>query len=344
MHVRRVSYKEKLLSTLLKDNIQTITPKIGAKISYPQIENALNINSEKAIELLNELWEEGYLLRTFHSIVYSCPYDGTTHLRPKLVCPECKSEDIERVELVEHLGQGHVDIEKKFLKDGKYVCPVCNKTLKTIGVDYRKPGNAYHCLSCNALNPEPLRLWACILSGHTFTPEEAGSTRVYSYNLNPDKVEELQQRREPEVDVFQKIEQYVMEESPSTPLDTIQQVAKIFRVRNYDVRVRYITEESLGKRHAIDIYASKKPDVVIIIGFILDPEKARETIDNFLSVVNDIETTRAILVAVPTLDQPVIDYARENKLSVVDGVDIYEAIEKLEMLMDIEEIIVHKEQ
>ena len=338
MQSRRASLGKKLLSTMLKENIEEIRPKIGVKITYPEAENILKINSEKAAELLNELWEEGYLIRTYHSTVYSCPFDGTTQIRPKIVCRECKSDNVERVELIEHLGKGHVDIESRFLKDGKYVCPVCNKTLNTIGVDYRKPGKAYHCLSCNALNPEPIVKWVCTTSGHTFTLEEATSTRVHSYSLNPDKVEELEGKGDLEIDVFQKIEQYVMEEN-SVPSEIIQQVAKIFRVRNYDVKTNYKVKGTSGKLHSVEIFAIKNRETVICIGFIQDPDTARETIDKFQSVVSDIETTRAILIAAQTLDQSILDYARENKLSVVDGADIYEAIEKLEMLMDIEEII-----
>ena len=129
-----------------------------------------------------------------------------------------------------------------------------------------------------------------------------------------------------------------MEEN-SVPSETIQQVTKIFRVRNYDVKTNYKVKGTSGKLHSVEIFATKNRETVICIGFIQDPDTARETIDKFQSVVSDIETTRAILIAAQTLDQSILDYARENKLSVVDGADIYEAIEKLEMLMDIEEII-----
>jgi hypothetical protein len=333
----------KLLFSLLKGEIETITPRTSGNVSYPQVESLLKLNRENTLELLGALWEEGYLLRVFNSTIYSCPNDGSTSLRPKVVCPKCRSEDIDRVELVEHLGQGHIDIERRFLKDGKYVCPVCNKTLKTIGVDYRKPGPAYHCLSCNTVHSEPLILWACIQSGHVFTIEDASSTKIYSYSLNPDRVEELQQIEDaptPE-DVYEKIENYSMNEN-GVSMEFTQQVADVFRIRSYNVNIGHTLKGTSGKKHVLDIYATKPDRTTIIIGFLTDTGNTLEYIEKLSSTATDIKATRVVLIAVPTIDYSATEYARGKGLSVIDGSDAYEATEKLELLMDIEELVAHR--
>ena len=335
-------YSKKLLSSLLEGDIETIIPRIGANVSHPQVEFLLKLNRERTIELLENLWEEGYLTRAFHSNIYACPHDGTTSLRPKVVCPKCRSEDLDRVELMEHLGQGHIDIERKFLKNGKYVCPVCNKTLKTIGVDYRKHGSAYYCLSCSTLHSEPLKLWECN-SGHAFTLEEATSTKIYSYSLNPDKVEELQQMVEkpPPEDVFQTIEHYVMEED-GAPMELTRQIAEIYRLRGYDVKTIHTLEGVSGKKHTFDIYATKPGGVAIVVGFLIDLENATEYITKLSSATTDAKATHVILIAVPTLNYSMINYARVKGASVIDGVDMIEVAEKLELLLDIDELVAHK--
>jgi len=334
------TYSRKLLSSLLRGDVETITPKMGVNISYPQIEALMKLNRERTIELLETLWEEGYLTRSFHSTIYSCPHDGTISLRLKIVCPKCRSEDIDRVELMEHLGQGHIDIERRFRKNGKYVCPVCNKTLKTIGVDYRKLGYAYHCLSCNTLHSEPLKLLACIQSGHVFTLEEAIAKKIYSYSLNPDRINELQliEEKSPPEDVFKRIENFILEED-SPPIELIQYIAEIYRLRSYDVKTHQVLEGASGKKHRVDIYATKPSGSTIIVGFLRNTEKATDYINNLSIVAEDIKTSRVLLIAIPTIDLSIIAYARTKGLSVIDGVDVLDVAEKLELKLDIEELV-----
>ena len=337
------THSEKLLAALMRGEIESITPKIGSHISYPQVEALLKVNTEKAIQILEELWEEGYLHKTFHSTVYSCPICGTSSIRPKVVCPKCRSEDIERVELVEHLGQGHIDIEERFLKDGEYVCPVCNKPLKLIGVDYRKPGHAYLCANCKAISPEPLTLWTCNPSGHVFSLEEARSTKVYSYSLNHDRIEELSKNGEVFFpgDVYQKIEQYLSVES-STPIEYIQEVSEVFQKRGYKVENHKTIEDPAGGKGVVAVYAKKPPDSVTVVNFLTGTEDPTGVIDRFANLRRSIRATRGILIVPHQLDQELIDYAKRKRITVIDGVDIYDAIEKLELLLDINEFLVEE--
>jgi len=132
-----------LLRHMLYSDFKALNPKIGQYISYPVVERVMGLNRKNALELVEQLWAEGYLERSFSGMAYKCPHDGTTSLRLRLLCPKCESEDMERVHLIEHLGCGHVDMERNFLQGDEYVCPKDGKKLKLIGVDYRKSGVAY---------------------------------------------------------------------------------------------------------------------------------------------------------------------------------------------------------
>jgi len=164
--------------------------------------------------------------------------------------------------------------------------------------------------------------------------------KVYSYSLNPDKVEEIRESlKSPPIDVFQKIEHYVMDDTPTAPLNYVQQIAKIYKVRGYDVKTRHVIVGASGKKHFVSIYARKHDGKATLIGFLIEPENAVDVIDKYHSAAVDVGAARTVLVAVTTLDSSTISYARDKGLTIVHGLDINEVVEKLEILLDIEDLV-----
>lgn len=331
-----------LLKALIYENISDLVPKIGLKVSYPSAEAVLRANRETTLEVIQALWEEGYLSRSFHGVAYRCPHDGTTSLRPKLLCPKCQSEDIEKITLVEHLGHGHVDRESRFLRGGKYVCPVDGKELKLIGVDYRKPGTAYYCPTCDALHNQPLSLWACNQNDHSFTPEEAIGERTYIYQINTEKIDELKQRLESQPtkqSAFERIEKYI--ETPEKAIiDYTGPIVSSLRNKGFEVDVfKEITGKS-GIQYVLDINAWRESiDVNVLMRVLKGSEINVDEVFKFYSVSLDVGKAMPVLVVIPKLDAEGSKYARRLGLKVVEGESPEAAGAKLNSLLGIEALL-----
>lgn len=329
-----------LLKALIYDNIGELTPRIGFKVNYPGAEAVMRVNRDLALEVIEGLYNEGLLSRRFSSIAYRCPRDGTTSLRPKLLCPKCQSEDIEKTTLIEHLGHGHVDRESKFLRGGRYYCPIDGKELKLIGVDYRKPGNAYYCSVCNSLSTQPLSLWACNQGDHTFTIEEAVAERIYVYQINPDKVDELRHRFDTPQHggVYQKIESYIEKQAPEmTMTDYIAPIVSSLRDRGFEVDIFKTVTGRSGIQYVVDIKAWRQNiDVGVLMRVLRGVEKNVDEVFRFYSVSLDVEEGRPMLLVIPKLDPESRKYAQGLGIKVVEGESPAELAAKLTQLLSIE--------
>jgi len=298
---------------MIYGDISVLTPQIGQYVYYPKVEEVSRVNREETAELLNDLWKQGYLKRVFYGKVFRCPHNGTTSLRPKRLCPSCQSQDIEKVDLIEHITCGHVDIERNFLKGEEYVCPNDGKKLRQIGVDYRKPGAAYYCNSCGEIHPDPLERWACNVSDHTFPLEEAVADRIYSYVLNDEKREEI-------LRIF----------------EFIQPIADVFERFGFKTETFYIVMGTSGVSHLVDIYAYKDGDspVVSIVGVLVEEGIKPEEVLKLYAISLDINATITILIAVPKLDKTSKVYAEKFGLTVVEAKDFETVSHRLTSILE----------
>jgi predicted RNA-binding Zn-ribbon protein involved in translation (DUF1610 family) len=338
VHIYDVGEARTLLEALSRDPT-LLTPRLGIYVTYPKAEAAIHRNSEIVSSIIAGLWSEGYLNRSLVTVVYKCPHDGTISLRPRRLCPKCKSEDLEKVAMIEHLGHSHVDTEQHFLKNGQYVCPICGKTLKLIGVDYRRASSAYHCLSCGNLTPEPLRLWACNHSQHSFTEDEAVIERVYNYTQNPEKEEPIEKPEEAEkedsVDVFTRIEGFLS--GGGGRHDLIDPLTDIFKKHNYAVKVLNPVKGTSGTLHMVDLHASRPQGNVLLWTFDGEEFEA-DDITKLASIKSDLNATRIMIVAVPPMKKKIETLAKKADITVIDGKNIDEIVEKVELLIEISDL------
>jgi len=330
-----------LLKALIFNNIEELTPRIGFKVTYPSAEAVMRANRDATMEVIEGLYDEGFLSRRFHGIAYRCPHDGTTSLRPKLLCPKCQSEDIEKVTLIEHLGHGHIDRESKFLKGGKYFCPVDGKELKLIGVDYRKPGSAYYCSTCNTLHTQPLSLWACNQADHNFTLDEAVAERPYIYQLNPDKLEDIKQRfdtQTPSGSVFDKIESFISTQpSEKTMMDYLQPIVSGLRDDGFEVDVFKTVTGRSGIQYVVDVNACRENmDLNVLMRLLKGAEINTDEVFKFYAVGLDVEGVVPMLLVVPKLEAEARKYAQGLGLKVVEGESPEAVRAKLNSLLGIE--------
>ena len=176
----------KILQALKEGKIGDITPVFDYQLgfTYPEIDK-ITKDPKLTKEALQVLVEHHILKREFYDAIVTCPSCNSHKLSLRLKCPSCGSTNLDKGITIEHLHCGHVDLQKKFLKEGRLLCPKCSKELTTLGVDYRKPGIYYKCNNCGEMSTTPKHNYRCEECGKKFEENEFNITKVYKYILDP---------------------------------------------------------------------------------------------------------------------------------------------------------------
>ena len=178
---------QKLLRALRDGRIQSIEPLVEkAEVKYPSVEEETGLHGKALRDLLDELSKIGILMREVYENRVVCPVCGSHLLAIQLSCPTCGSPKLISGSVIEHLTCGYLDLEEGFRKGELLVCPKCGRTLKAIGVDYRKPGVMYKCGGCGKFSSSPRRRYTCS-EGHVFEEGDALIGEICVYKLNPEK-------------------------------------------------------------------------------------------------------------------------------------------------------------
>lgn len=158
--------------------------------SYPDAEKVLGTDSADTVNVLESLADMGVFERQLLESTLSCPDCGSFYHALRPVCPTCSSGRLLRGDVVEHLVCGYVDFESEFSRKG-YKCPKCDKELKALGVDYRRAGIFYKCVSCGRVSAIPVKRYICRKCMRASLEEELVLSPGYKYVVNHDAVATL---------------------------------------------------------------------------------------------------------------------------------------------------------
>lgn len=180
-----------LLSKFLSGEINDLQPTYDVKLGYryPTVE-AIVGDAANAEIFLKKLSDVGILERKLFDKTVACPKCSSTSASIHYCCPYCKSFDIRKSSLIEHVKCGYMDVEENFHKAGKLICPKCNGALKKPDVDYRRAGVWCVCKDCGKSFDIPLTGLFCRDCHTNFTFEDAVIRDIYSYRLREEAKQE----------------------------------------------------------------------------------------------------------------------------------------------------------
>lgn len=173
---------------------------IFSKTDFINIEQQIQLTSPQLSEEispdilygLERLASNGIMEKTPFLSTVVCPSCGAHDQKLRLKCPECSSTIIKKNNIIQHYACGHVDFEESFKRDdGCLVCPQCNKELRTIGVDYTRPGLSYKCSNGHLFTTLIMQL-QCTKCGETFDLDEAPIKIVHEYRVRKEGKLKLQ--------------------------------------------------------------------------------------------------------------------------------------------------------
>lgn len=300
-----------LLSRLLSEEIKWIEPVYDPKIgyTYPLVES-ITEDSTKAEDFLDKLYRVDILERRLYDKVIHCTKCGSVNISVRYCCPYCKSFDIQKSSLIEHVKCGYMDVEQNFSKENRLVCPKCSEELKKIDLDYRRAGVWCLCTECSKSFDIPVAALFCRDCHSDFTFEDAVTTNIYSYSLKQKAAEEA-----------------------SLGLTVIGPIRDYLVESGFDIESPAFLKGKSGANHMFDIAARQADNqqsvTVIDLASSSENSVSEQPVIALFAKIFDVSPEKAFLIAIPRMNGNGKKMAELYKISVIEAKGQKEAIKSL---------------
>jgi transcription elongation factor Elf1 len=304
-----------LISKFVSGELSKLNPVYDPKYGYRYpVVDAIVGDPSGTNELLQSLSEAGVLKRELYDKIVYCPSCDTANVSMHYCCPHCKSFDVRKSALIEHIQCGYIDIEEKFRKDDKLVCPRCRKELTKPDVDYHKAGVWCTCNECGKSFDIPVPAHFCRDCRRNFTFEESLYKDVYSYSLTPEAMKEA-----------------------TLGWILIAPIRKFLESRGFEVESPGFLKGKSGASHMFDIIASptgvKRNITVIDLATSADDIVSEQPVIALFAKTYDVSPDKACLVAIPRMSENGKKLAALYKLELIEAKDQNDAIKALNVCM-----------
>jgi transcription elongation factor Elf1 len=300
-------FLSKFLSGEIGELKPTFDPKLGYR--YAEIE-AIMGDASKVEDFLNRLYEAKVIERKLYDKILFCPSCGSQNVSTHYCCPYCKSFNIQKGSLIEHVKCGYMDVEENFRKGGKLVCPKCHEELKKPEVDYRKAGIWCTCKDCGKSFDIPVTRHFCRECQTEFTFEEVEIRDVYSYTLNEEVKGEI-----------------------TTSWIFVAPIKEFLVESGFEVETPAFLKGKSGANHMFDIAAYRKEITKKVT--VMDVATATEDIVSeqpviaLFAKIYDVAPDSAFLIAIPKLSENAKKMAELYNIKVIEARDSKEVMKAL---------------
>lgn len=309
-----------ILGKFLSGEIDKLTPIFDPKhgYTYPLVEAVVG-EPAATEDFLNRLHEIGILRREVIDKVISCHKCGSSSVSVRYCCPYCKSFNVKKSSLVEHIQCGYIDVEDRFKQKDKLVCPRCHNELTKPDVNYRKAGVWCACNDCSKNFDIPVTSHFCRECKNVFVFEDAIYRDVYSYTLNQDVIKEA-----------------------GVGFVLVAPLREFMQSLGFNVESPGFLKGKSGASHMFDIASwrggTTRQVIVIDLATSGEGEVSEQAIIAMFAKVYDVTPDRAILVAIPRMSENGRKLASLYKIELVEGRNQKEALKALEKAMGLVEI------
>ncbi len=298
------------LSKFLSGEISELEPVYDPKIGYhyPTVETVVG-GAQEVEAFLNRLYEARILKRKLYDKNIYCPKCGSANISIRYCCPYCKSFNIQKSSLIEHVKCGYMDVEESFHKGDKLICPKCNEELKKIDADYRKAGIWCTCKDCAKSFDIPFSEHFCRDCHGNFTFEDAIIQDVYSYSLREEVKEEA-----------------------TLGWVLVAPIRELLTEKGFHVESPAFVKGKSGANHTFDIVAYKgamRKLTVIDLASSTEEAVSEQPVIALFAKIFDVSPDKAYLIAIPKLNENGKKMAELYNIQIVEAKNQKEAIEVL---------------
>jgi hypothetical protein len=303
------------LSKFLSGEVNEVEPVFDPKrgYRYDAVETIVG-DPSKVEAFLDKLCGAGILTRKLHDEVIFCPKCNSVGISVHYCCPYCKSFNIKKSSLIEHVKCGYMDVEENFHKGDKLVCQKCHEELTKPDIDYRRAGVWCTCKDCSRSFDIPVVKLFCRNCHEEFTFEEATIKDVYTYALKEEA------RRE-------AAEGWVL----------IPPISEFLSQNGFEVKSPAFLKGKSGANHMFDIVASRgenaKNVMVVDLATSTDNVVSEQPVIALFAKIYDVSPDAAYLIAIPKLNDNARKMAELYNIQAIEAKNQKEAIDSLKEKM-----------
>lgn len=305
-----------LANYLLTESTTELLPILENEVSlrYPEAERITGDDAPTVSKWLEELVTKKVLEKRFVSKLIMCPKCGSANTPVHYCCPQCRSIEIDKKALFEHLACGVIDKEDNFRKDGQLICPRCSRQLGELSITHRSVGTWFLCRTCQEAFDRPQSFHVCGRCKQFFVIEDAVLSDVFAYGLSKGTEEELKSGG-----LFLK------------PLKDLMEGL------GYSVAVAGVLRGASGTEHRFDLVGRRMKgdaketialDVVTSTGYV-----GEATVTATFAKRYDTNPTKSILIAVPGMGESGKKLAALYRIDVIEADSASKALDKLSLIL-----------
>ncbi len=298
-------YKDHLvqvfLSKFLSGEVAKLDPTFDLEYGYRYsiIEKILG-NSEKVDDFLAKLSRVGILKKELYDKILFCPNCNSPKISIHYNCPHCKSFDVSKSALIEHLQCGYIATEDQFKKRDKLFCPRCSKELSKPDVDYRKAGIWCTCNDCKKSFDIAVPSHFCRHCRKEFTFEDAHYKNVYAYTLSNEAKQEA-----------------------SLGWILVTPIREFLEDRGFEVETPGFLKGKSGASHMFDITAFRsgvaKDVTVIDLATSAEDVVSEQPVIAMFAKIYDVAPDAACLIAIPKITENGRKMAKLYNITLVEA-------------------------
>jgi predicted RNA-binding Zn-ribbon protein involved in translation (DUF1610 family) len=299
---------------LIRSDKNELVPAFEASMGffYPDIVNNCGVTAKESVEISKKIINLGLGSKVYHDQVLKCQACVADQVSVRFHCPFCNSTEIDKELLIEHVADGVMALLSSFKKkEGKLVCPGCGKTLEQEGKDYRNVGIWYGCLSCKKQFDTPKVKYVCRTCNKEIDIQDVVISAVYRVVIKKEVIDEL-----------------------STRLLICKPVSDALMEVKLTPTMPGILEGKSGISHTFGIMGTNKNKKIVAIDLAISKTKINEgPILAMSAKVMDTNPTKAIIIAVPGLQDNARKVAGIYNIQVIEGDTVEDATVKLRKIL-----------
>lgn len=212
-------------------------------------------------------------------------------------CPKCKSHNVNKTSLTEHIPCGYIDQRDKYLND---CCPKCGNPL--IQGQYRNMGRWYVCQECGEKFENPEFDLICRACNKNLAIKEAIATDIPKFSLNLNRLKEIRQN-----------------------VASLEDIRMLLADLGFSIEIPGLTVgEKSGMQHHFSLIAKKQitsgQEIVIALDHVVSESEVQTSpLILYIYKTSEIKVDIPIFVAIPALSETAKKIAQGHDILLIEG-------------------------
>jgi ssDNA-binding Zn-finger/Zn-ribbon topoisomerase 1 len=245
---------------------------------------------------LDDLADLDILNRNFFDSISTCPNCESTLITFHNRCPKCKSHNVVKTSLTEHIPCGYIDQKDKYNDDR---CPKCGEML--VEGQYRNMGRWYVCDECSERFENPEFDLVCRNCSTHFSIKEAHILEIPKFSLNLTRKKEIRQN-----------------------VASLEDIRALLTELGFDIAIPGLTTgQKSGMQHHFSLIAKKQVSgqetVIALDHSVSESEVSTSPLILYLYKISEVKVDIPIFIAMPQLNETAKKIAQGHNILLIEG-------------------------